>query len=214
MRTAIKGVVNELILHRKAHFHENILKFYGVTKEATCETNNYALVLEYADSASAVYCLHENDIIHRDLHANNILIHQKNIKVADFDDFTCDDVSFLLSVISGRRGEIINGTPIEYSNLYTRCWKYEPNERPHMEELVSTLKLLKNNYFNERKEDNSSIKNNYNLEVLSKRTTDLNYSSQYKSGSNMQIFNWHQIEAGDGNKTSQYRMGDVVMKIV
>lgn len=35
------------------------------------------------------------------------------------DDFTCDDVSFLLSVISGRRGEIINGTPIEYSNLYT-----------------------------------------------------------------------------------------------
>ncbi|PKY39856.1 kinase-like protein [Rhizophagus irregularis] len=293
-RTAIKGVVNELILHRKAHFHENILKFYGVTKEATCEANNYALVLEYADSgtlnayldkhfneltwgdkiclalqlASAVYCLHENDIIHRDLHANNILIHQKNIKVADFglsrkiveasnnaskivgvmayidpkklnnkdykldkksdvysvgvimwqissgyrpffskDDFTCDDVSFLLSVISGRRGEIINGTPIEYSNLYTRCWKYEPNERPHMEELVSTLKSLKNNYFNERKEDNSSIKNNYNLEVLSKRTTDLNYSSQYKSGSNMHIFNWHQIEAGDGNKTSQYKMG-------
>ncbi|CAG8647615.1 8541_t:CDS:2 [Rhizophagus irregularis] len=81
----------------------------------------------------------------------------------------------------GRRGEIINGTPIEYSNLYTRCWKYEPNERPHMEELVSTLKSLKNNYFNERKEDNSSIKNNYNLEVLSKRTTDLNYSSQYKN---------------------------------
>ncbi|GBB87501.1 hypothetical protein RclHR1_00140005 [Rhizophagus clarus] len=290
-KTAMKEVVNELILHRKAQIHVNILKIYGVTKDETCATNNYILVLEYADSGtlntyldehfneltwedklclalqltSAVYSLHEQDIIHRDLHANNILIHQKNIKLIDFglsrkiveasnnasqilgvmpyidpkklrsrdykldkksdvysvgiimwqissgyrpfskDDVICD-ATLCLSILSGERGEIIIGTPVEYSNLYTRCWKYNPSERPNMEELFSTLKSLKNKYFND-KGSNSLMKNNYNLEVISKRTTDLNYVSQYKSGCNMQVFNWLQIEAGSGNKISQYKMG-------
>ncbi|PKK72334.1 kinase-like protein, partial [Rhizophagus irregularis] len=34
--------------------------------------------------ASAVECIHECGIIHRDLHANNVLIHNKQIKLADF----------------------------------------------------------------------------------------------------------------------------------
>ncbi|PKY62539.1 kinase-like protein, partial [Rhizophagus irregularis] len=34
--------------------------------------------------ASALEFLHNNNIIHRDLHGNNILIHQKNIKLTDF----------------------------------------------------------------------------------------------------------------------------------
>ncbi|RGB28664.1 kinase-like domain-containing protein [Rhizophagus diaphanus] len=70
---------------------------------------NYSLVLEYADGgtlgkylenaitlksevqlkfakeiASAILCLHANDIIHRDIHPNNILIHERTIKLADF----------------------------------------------------------------------------------------------------------------------------------
>ncbi|GES80192.1 kinase-like domain-containing protein [Rhizophagus clarus] len=84
-KVTLKEFVNELKLHRKVHFNTNIIKFYGITKT---ETNNYALVMEYADNAlqlaDAILCLHECDIIHRDLHANNILIHQKNIKLADF----------------------------------------------------------------------------------------------------------------------------------
>ncbi|RGB22306.1 kinase-like domain-containing protein, partial [Rhizophagus diaphanus] len=70
----------------------------------------YSLVLEYADSGTletylckhfneldwndkynlafqltkAVKWMHDHDIIHRDLHANNVLIHQTNIKLTDF----------------------------------------------------------------------------------------------------------------------------------
>ncbi|UZO02682.1 uncharacterized protein OCT59_021161 [Rhizophagus irregularis] len=212
----------------------------------------YSLVLEYADSgtletylnehfnelkwndklklafqlASAVSHLHKRDIIHRDLHANNVLIHQKNIKLADFglskkiaeassniskihgvipyvdpkvfnknqnEKYKLDkksdiysigvlmwqissgyqpfsskgvnyDLSLILSISNGEREEIIVGTPIEYSNLYSECWKYEPNERPDIQEVVSNLGsiFLERSdiilYINsERKEDNLLI---------------------------------------------------------
>ncbi|POG58508.1 hypothetical protein GLOIN_2v1730023, partial [Rhizophagus irregularis DAOM 181602=DAOM 197198] len=52
------------------------------------------------------------------------------------------DVSLAISIINGRREKIIDGTPAEYSKLYTECWKYEPHERPNMQDIVSTLKAL------------------------------------------------------------------------
>ncbi|CAJ0839487.1 504_t:CDS:2 [Entrophospora sp. SA101] len=80
-----------LKLLRKVDYHQNIIRFYGVTKSG--DSKKYLLVLECADSgtlrsylqknfksiswdlklkfareiASAVLCLHENNIIHRDL---------------------------------------------------------------------------------------------------------------------------------------------------
>ncbi|GBB86412.1 hypothetical protein RclHR1_12850005 [Rhizophagus clarus] len=110
----VKEIVNEIEIHREVDFHDNIIRFYGVTKSELDsqgdQMKTYFLVLEYADSGSlrnyleknfktldwrdkytfayqiccAVSCLHEEGIIHCDLHSKNILIKQKTIKLADF----------------------------------------------------------------------------------------------------------------------------------
>ncbi|KAF0536079.1 kinase-like protein [Gigaspora margarita] len=103
----IEDFINELKLLRSVSCHPNVISFYGVTKDSN---GYYDMVLQYADDgtlrdylmtnftklqwkdklyiakeiAFGLLFLHDNNIIHRDLHSNNILIHQKQPKITDF----------------------------------------------------------------------------------------------------------------------------------
>ncbi|CAB4412599.1 unnamed protein product [Rhizophagus irregularis] len=44
--------------------------------------------------------------------------------------------------MEGNREEIIKGTPLEYSNLYTACWSDNPDERPPIQKVVLCLKSI------------------------------------------------------------------------
>ncbi|GBC22178.2 kinase-like domain-containing protein [Rhizophagus irregularis DAOM 181602=DAOM 197198] len=112
--TIAKEIIHEFKLQHQVNFHNNIIRFCGIIisyeEENQVDNSKYLLVIEYADSgtlrsylkqhfenltwtdkfelalqlSSAVLCLHDQGIAHRDLHSNNVLIHQSVIKLTDF----------------------------------------------------------------------------------------------------------------------------------
>ncbi|CAG8611410.1 13654_t:CDS:2 [Cetraspora pellucida] len=53
------------------------------------------------------------------------------------------DASLPLKIIQGLREKPILGTPIQYIDLYSKCWDHEPNKRPSMSEIFEQLNFLK-----------------------------------------------------------------------
>ncbi|KAF0542821.1 kinase-like protein [Gigaspora margarita] len=124
----IKNFINELKLLRKVSNHQNIIAFYGVTKD---DSGYYNLILQYADNGTlreyleaniiklqwadklriakeiglGLLFLHDHNIIHRDLHSKNILIHQGIPKLTDF------GLSKQINETSMTSNSIIHGMP-------------------------------------------------------------------------------------------------------
>ncbi|RGB37180.1 kinase-like domain-containing protein [Rhizophagus diaphanus] len=150
--------------------------------------------------------MHKKDIIHRDLHSKNILVHQNMIKIADFGlsrriaevsnkkdvigmlpyidpqlfkNQTDDDKKYkaneksdvysvgvllweissgripfksydtfhqqpklMVEILSGKRETPVADTPIDYLNIYKKCWEDNPDDRPNIQQVLSDLKSI------------------------------------------------------------------------
>ncbi|RIB20178.1 kinase-like domain-containing protein, partial [Gigaspora rosea] len=148
--------------------------------------------------------LHNNGIIHRDLHSRNILINNGNALITDFgisrrfnnttasissagnkmigmmayiepqcyiqhgikverkeksDIYSLgvllweltsgippfngyNFVALSIAISNNKREKPINGTPIDFVNLYEKCWSSNPDMRPAMNEILAKIKSL------------------------------------------------------------------------
>ncbi|CAB5217108.1 unnamed protein product [Rhizophagus irregularis] len=103
----VRNFNKEMRIHQMVSDHDNIIPFYGMAQDLN--NQQFAMVLQYADGGSlreyleynkdltwfvklrfaqeitkGILWIHDKKITHRDLHSNNILVHQHKIKISDF----------------------------------------------------------------------------------------------------------------------------------
>ncbi|RIB11722.1 kinase-like domain-containing protein [Gigaspora rosea] len=213
--------VREIKIITEVDHNINIIRFFGIVKDPK---EKYYMVLQYANSgnlrgylqshfskldwptkikmakeiSSGIKCLHNANIVHRDLHDKNILVDNGRMMIADFGlskslentsksisggVWTFTDPSYLanqymfkrgkpsdiyslgllfwelssgfppfknvsdvaeiiLDLISGKRETPINGTPIDFMNLYCDAWNGDPSSRPNIDEIYHKLNSI------------------------------------------------------------------------
>ncbi|RGB25101.1 hypothetical protein C1646_772206 [Rhizophagus diaphanus] len=211
--------INKLKALRMVYFHPNINRFFGITKDSN---GNYFSVLEYANKGSlrsylknkfndlqwnnkvrmaldishGLMYLHSKRIVHSDLHAYNIRVHNGRLAIAGFGSFkqatkaksefknmvyvepqylrnsiykrdmrsdiyslgvllweltsgrpplsnySYDLAQIKKQLLNGLREDQIESTPLEYVQLYQKCWHDDPNVRPEINEIFKILSQL------------------------------------------------------------------------
>ncbi|GES81546.1 kinase-like domain-containing protein [Rhizophagus clarus] len=157
LASAIECIHNKGIVHCNLHaqnvlIHKNIIKVadFGLSQKVN-EASNYSnKLLEYLPYLDPKYLNNALNIkcesianFKSDIYSIGVLFWLLSSGRRPFcDEDTQYDVSLAMDIISGNREEIIKGTPVEYSNIYTACWSDDPDERPSIQIIVSCLKSI------------------------------------------------------------------------
>ncbi|GBB83338.1 hypothetical protein RclHR1_10060011 [Rhizophagus clarus] len=104
---AIERFVNELTLLSKVNFHANVIRFFGMSQHSSSDV--YFLVMQYAnggtlrqylqrnfhqltwhdkiriikETATGLQCIHNEGMAHKNLHPNNVLVHDGRMMISD-----------------------------------------------------------------------------------------------------------------------------------
>ncbi|PKC70584.1 kinase-like protein [Rhizophagus irregularis] len=150
-----KGIIHCNLHEENVLIHKNSIKVadFGLSKRAN-EISNYSNkvldFLPYLDPKSFndafdIKCESEPHIMNfkSDIYSIGVLFWLLSSGRRPFyDEGTQYDKSLATEIVNGKREEIVEDTPVEYSDIYTACWSDDPDERPSIQIVVSCLKSI------------------------------------------------------------------------
>ncbi|RGB27833.1 kinase-like domain-containing protein [Rhizophagus diaphanus] len=159
-----KSISNkEVNLTIRANSHENIIQFRGVTKlEGTIKLADFGcLYLKESDDNTRAHGVtpymdpkfFENpsyQIIEKsDIYSLGVLFWELTSQKSPYKYKTEDDCILRIHILNGLREEPIHNTNVLFVRLYQKCWEYEPNNRPNIDQVISELNSINSENNNE-----------------------------------------------------------------
>ncbi|CAG8491006.1 6744_t:CDS:2 [Funneliformis mosseae] len=142
-----KNFVNELQLLHQVNPHENIIRFFGITKRTSLtDLSSDPGTLAYTDpqylrmQASTNGKFQYEIIKKSDVYSVGILLWEISSGRPPFETYNKD--ALFLELLNGKRETPIPDTPANYLNIYKKCWRENPNDRPNIQQVFAELKQI------------------------------------------------------------------------
>ncbi|CAG8534372.1 5837_t:CDS:2 [Cetraspora pellucida] len=139
-----KRIRREIKYHSKVD-HPNVIRFYGFSK-------GKALIADFGisrqlngstTSSSAVIVLKKENRQNKksDIYSLGVIFWELTSGIPPFNNLN-NSVTVIVELINSTREKMVESTPLDYANLYNRCWSSFPDQRPTLNEILIELEKL------------------------------------------------------------------------
>ncbi|KAF0349990.1 kinase-like protein [Gigaspora margarita] len=122
------------------HDKKLLIADFGLSKDETSKTSSASV---YGMQAYLDPQCFKNESYKRskksDIYSFGIILWEISSGRPPFQSLPKTPYGIIIHVFEGGREKPVEGTPDSYIQLYKRCWNYDPNQRPELEEIQESL---------------------------------------------------------------------------
>ncbi|CAB4376582.1 unnamed protein product [Rhizophagus irregularis] len=142
------------IIHRELAIYQNTIKFanFGLSHkvdEISSKSYSFQNTLPYIDPQHFQekeidnYNYHHYKGQKSDVYSVGVLLWEISSGKKPFKSYTLHQrLELMFEILNGKREDPIPNTPVDYINIYQKCWKNNPDNRPNMDQVLSNLKSI------------------------------------------------------------------------
>ncbi|KAF0538224.1 glycosyltransferase family 2 protein [Gigaspora margarita] len=75
-----------------------------------------------------------------DIYSLGVIFWELTSGIPPFNNFS--SMAIMIEIANGTREKMVENTPLDYANLYNRCWSSSPDQRPTLNEILTELEKL------------------------------------------------------------------------
>ncbi|KAF0483904.1 glycosyltransferase family 2 protein [Gigaspora margarita] len=134
----------ELLLYSKnilINDGKALIADFGISRQLNGSTTSSSAVIGMIPYIDPLCLENENKQNKKsDIYSLGVIFWELTSGIPPFNNFS--SVTIIIEIINGTREKMVENTPLDYANLYNRCWSSSSDQRPTLNESLTELEKL------------------------------------------------------------------------